>query len=117
MRAPRFPLHMAVRFRRLGDPGWRKGQTENISRSGILIRSKDALPVQADVELRLALPPEKGGGVSPPEVFCRGRVVRTVSPSRAQLAPAAAVVIENYDFMPAQAVQEGSSYDDVGPVS
>src|ERR1700733_9182900 len=99
MRAPRFPLQMAVRFRRLGDSGWLEGQTENISCSGVLFRVEDALPVQADVELRLALP-IGGDRVQPPEVFCRGRVVRTVSISDNEPSFGAVVKIEDYDFLP-----------------
>ena len=99
MRAPRFPLHMAVRFRRTGDSGWLEGQTENISCSGVLFRVDNALPDKANVELRLALPLE-WGRVQPPEVFCRGRVVRTVSIPDDALSFGAVVRIEDYDFLP-----------------
>jgi hypothetical protein len=108
MRAPRFPLHMTVLFRCVGDPDWRKGQTENVSRSGILIRAEDCLPVQAAIEFRMALAVETFYG-EPPEVSGRGRVVRTVSPSNDEPWLGAAVAIEDYDFLPAHAVRSGES--------
>src|SRR3974390_258670 len=35
-RAQRFNLHLPLRYRRVGEQGWRNGTTENISRSGML---------------------------------------------------------------------------------
>ena len=88
-----------MRFRRVGDPAWHSGKTENVSRSGILIRAEDFLPVQAEIEFRLALAVETLAGESP-EVACRGRVVRTVAPSGDEPARGSAVAIEQYDFQP-----------------
>src|SRR5438093_1219765 len=45
MRATRFPLRLPVRYRPLGKPEWRQGQTENISHSGALFRVEAPLPV------------------------------------------------------------------------
>ena len=61
MRAPRFPLRLAVRYRRIGDHEWRRGETENISRSGVLIRSDDPPELDATVELLVALDVRKSG--------------------------------------------------------
>ena len=99
MRASRFPLHLLVRYRRVGDPEWRQGKTENISRSGVLFRAAELVLPDTDVELRLALP-VAAPGREPPEVSCRGRVVRTVSPSENEPWPGSAIVIEHYDFLP-----------------
>jgi hypothetical protein len=99
MRAPRFPLHLSVRYRRIGDPEWLRGETENISRSGILIRGEDPLEVDASVELLVVLDvrsTESDGG----EVLCSGRVVRTVSPSDEYACPGSAVAIDQYNFLP-----------------
>jgi PilZ domain-containing protein len=99
MRASRFPLHLLVLYRRVGEPDWRQGKTENISRSGVLFRAEELVLPDTDVELRLALP-AAAPGREPPEVSCRGRVVRTVSPSEHEPLPGSAVVIEHYDFLP-----------------
>src|SRR5580700_886196 len=37
-RAQRFNLHLPLKYRPLGEPDWRDGTTENISRSGMLFR-------------------------------------------------------------------------------
>lgn len=99
MRAPRFPLQLSVRYRKIGDREWRRGETENVSRSGALIRLADPLEVDASVELRLTLEvPAPGADAA--EVRCRGRVVRSVSPSEHHAWPGSAIAIEQYDFEP-----------------
>ena len=99
MRAPRFPLHLSVRYRRVGDRQWRRGETENISRSGVLIRGEDPLEIDETVELMVALAVRNAAATSA-EVQCCGRVVRTVSPASGQSLPGSAVLIENYNFLP-----------------
>src|SRR3977135_2021655 len=98
MRSARFPLHFPVRYRRLGEGVWRRGTSENISSSGVLFRPDDLLPVEGDLELRLELPavPASSGRS---EVVCRGRVVRTVAPSNDRPWQAAAITIDDYDFL------------------
>jgi hypothetical protein len=98
MRASRFPLRLSVRYRSLGDPQWHEGKTENISRSGALFRAEESVDVDEEVEIRLALPVAAPGSRSP-QVFRRGRVVRTVSPSDNEPWPGSAVAFENYDAM------------------
>jgi hypothetical protein len=88
-----------VRYRRIGDRQWRQGKTENISRSGVLFRAQECVEVDQSVELRLELPVATPG-CECPEVSCRGRVVRTVSPSDNEPWPGSAVMIEDYDFLP-----------------
>ena len=99
MRASRFPLHLSVRYRRVGDPQWHEGKTENISRSGVLFRAEDSMQVDTDLEIRLELPVAAPGS-GRPEVSCRGRVVRTISPSDDEPWPGSAVLIEHHDFVP-----------------
>jgi hypothetical protein len=99
MRAPRFPLQLSVRYRKIGDREWRRGETENVSRSGALIRMEAPLDVDASVELRVTLAVPTSG-VDTAEVRCRARVVRSVSPSDHHEWPASAVAIEQYDFEP-----------------
>ena len=98
MRASRFPLRLSVRYRRLGDRDWRPGKTENISRSGVLFRAEEWVEIDQDVELRVELP-VAGSGRECPEVFCRGRVVRTVLPTDSEPWPGAAVMIEHHDIV------------------
>ena len=102
MRAPRFPLHLAVRYRKVGAGDWRVGRTENISRSGVLVRTDDPLEVDGPVELRLEMPIIPAHE-EPAEIWCRGRVVRTVTSVDASRSAAYAVAIEEYDFLPPSA--------------
>jgi len=87
-----------VRYRRVGDPQWHEGKTENISRSGVLFRAEDSVQVDTDIEIRLALP-VAAPGRGRPEVSCRGRVVRTISPSNNEPWPGSAIAIDDYNFM------------------
>lgn len=99
MRAPRFPLHLVLRYRRIGEDVWRQTQTENISRSGVFFRTDDPFEVNTPIELAMVLatsPVQRDAA----EVVCRGRVVRTVSPAENADAPGSAVVIEDYAFLP-----------------
>src|SRR3954453_14836990 len=101
MRAPRFPLHLQVRYRQADDDAsWRPGVTENISHSGALVRVEDPLQVDTPVEVRLVLPTALAKGERA-EGACRGRVVRTVPPEGHDDRPGIAVAIETYDFLPA----------------
>jgi hypothetical protein len=97
MRASRFPLHLPLRYRPIGEPEWLEGTIENISHSGVFFHVDDILQPDTGVEFRLRLPSETPTNGAP-EVSCRGRVVRTV-PGVDDQAPALAVVIEEYDFV------------------
>lgn len=80
MRAHRFPLSLLVLYRPPGESRWRRGHTENISRSGLLLRTRDPFEMNAPIEVRMILP----GGMmapTPSEVRARARIVREVSPS------------------------------------
>jgi hypothetical protein len=97
MRAPRFPLHLAVRYRAVGNAEWRHAKTENISSSGVLLEGPYALLPDTPVEFMLALAPTSGPRT---EISCRGRVVRTVEAMNRKKQPGFAVAIEQYDFIP-----------------
>src|SRR3954464_6269301 len=45
MRAFRFPLHVPLHYRRVGEQHWHEGTVENISCSGVLLRAEDFLQV------------------------------------------------------------------------
>jgi PAS domain S-box-containing protein len=96
-RAPRFQLHLPLRYRRLGEKDWHVGTTENISRSGMLFQADELLQPNAQVEINLVLPQEIAG-LSATEVVCRGEVVRTVEGHGTSLTPALAARILQYHF-------------------
>ncbi len=97
-RAQRFQLHLPLKYRQLGQNDWRKGTTENISRSGLLFHAEEALAPNALVEINLVLPPEIAG-LSAAEVVCRGEVVRTADENSPRgMGPAMAAKILQYHF-------------------
>jgi PAS domain S-box-containing protein len=95
-RARRFNLHIPLRYRPVGQQGWRKGTTENISRSGLLFRAEDVLQPNAQLEIDLVLPVEIAG-LAATEVFCRGEVVRSVDAGDSA-RPVFAAKILRYQF-------------------
>ncbi len=103
MRAPRFPLHLAVRYRQVGEADWCVGRTENISRSGVLVRTEKSVHVDTPVELRVELPPLVPGKKESTQIWCHGRVVRTIAESDDRIECGYAVQIEAFDFVPPSA--------------
>lgn len=98
-RAPRFALQLPVLFRRLGEEEWREGTTENVSRSGVLLRAPEALPERAAVEIRMSLPaqiPGTEGG----SIICQAQVVRTVAPRQDSQAAGYGASICEYNLVP-----------------
>ncbi|MGB7601171.1 MAG: ATP-binding protein [Candidatus Sulfotelmatobacter sp.] len=96
-RAPRFQLHLPLKYRRLDEDQWHDGETRDISRSGLLFRAEDALQPNIQLEINLVLPSEIAG-LSPTEVICRGEVVRTIEPLGKEMSPALAAKILQYHF-------------------
>jgi hypothetical protein len=96
-RAQRINLHLPLKYRRLGEQGWRKGTTENISRSGMLFQAEEVLQPNAQLEINLVLPAEISG-LAATEVICRGEVVRSVESSDTTVSPALAAKILQYRF-------------------
>jgi PAS domain S-box-containing protein len=96
-RARRFNLHLPLRYRPVGEKGWRPGTTENISRSGLLFRAEELLQLNAQLEISLVLPAEIAG-LAATEVVCRGEVVRSVGARGTEVSPALAAKILQYHF-------------------
>ena len=96
-RAPRFQLHLPLKYRRLDEDKWHDGETRDISRSGLLFRAEDALQPNIQLEINLVLPSEIAG-LSPTEVICRGEVVRTIESLGEEMSPALAAKILQYHF-------------------
>jgi PAS domain S-box-containing protein len=104
-RAQRFNLHLPLRYREVGEQGWRQGTTSNISRSGLLFNAEEVLQPNAQLEINLVLPAEIAG-LSPTEVVCRGEVVRSVEGEGATTTPALAAKILQYHFQHGSRVSE-----------
>ncbi|MGC2194415.1 MAG: ATP-binding protein [Terriglobales bacterium] len=104
-RAQRFNLHLPLRYRQLGEQGWRQGTTSNISRSGLLFNAEEVLQPNVQLEINLVLPAEIAG-LSPTEVVCRGEVVRAVDQEGASTSPALAAKILQYHFQHGNRVSE-----------
>jgi PAS domain S-box-containing protein len=96
-RAQRFNLHLPLKYRLLGEDDWREGETENISRSGMLFRAEEMIPANAQLEINLVLPAEIAG-LSAAEVVCRGEIVRATAPDHLTTHPALAAKILQYHF-------------------
>ena len=104
-RAQRFNLHLPLRYRKLGEQGWRQGTTSNISRSGLLFNAEEVLQPNVQLEINLVLPAEIAG-LSPTEVVCRGEVVRSVETEGAATSPSLAAKILQYHFQHGSRVSE-----------
>ena len=89
-----------MRYRQVGAGDWCVGRTENISRSGVLVRTDEPVDVHEPIELRLEMPVIPTHH-EPAEIWCRGRVVRTVA--AVDHPTGYAVAIEEYDFLPPSA--------------
>ena len=96
-RAQRFKLNLPLRYRIAGQPAWRKGTTQNISRSGLLFDAEEFLKPNDKLEINLVLPAEIGG-LSATEVFCKGEIVRAGDSARSDASPAIAAKILQYHF-------------------
>jgi signal transduction histidine kinase/CheY-like chemotaxis protein len=57
-RAPRFKLHIPIRYRPVGQQSWRKGTTENISRSGLLFHAEEVFQPARSSKLTWCCPPK-----------------------------------------------------------
>jgi len=96
-RATRFDLHLPLKYRQVGESGWREGTTENISRSGMLFEAEEPIAPNAQLEINLVLPAEIAG-LAAAEVVCRGEVVRTIDPRSGKVTPVLAAKILQYHF-------------------
>lgn len=97
-RAQRYPIQVGLRYRPASGTEWLQGQTQNISRSGVLFQADAVLEVKTPVELSFPLPVEIGGEPGA-LVFCEGLIVRTVLPATADARPALAAKILDFLFV------------------
>jgi len=104
-RATRFSLHLPLKYRRVGERGWREGTTENISRSGMLFEAEEPIAPNSQLEINLVLPAEIAG-LAAAEVVCRGEVVRTIDPRSGKVTPILAAKILQYHFQHGSRISE-----------
>jgi hypothetical protein len=85
-RTHRYPLSMAVRYRPAGSCGWLRGETINVSDSGVLFRTSAPTPRLAEL-LEICLEMSSLGPRNA-DVVCIGRVIRieTSPESRTRIA-------------------------------
>lgn len=97
-RAARFPVKMSIRFRGIHETAWHLGWTQNVSRSGVLFRSAEALEKGTWVEMGFALPVEAQGRPGT-EVACHGHIIRVEAPFPNQEEALLAATISDYHFV------------------
>jgi PilZ domain len=95
-RAERYVIPIPVLYRTRGERVWFEGCTENISKSGVLVRADRSLEPDTRVEILLNIPEH----ISTPfsgTTICRGRIVRAEGPSALEDRPAFAAAILEYE--------------------
>lgn len=75
-RAPRMPLQLPLRYRRVGEESWTDAVTQNISRTGILFSSGNGLADEETVEIELHLPGVRELHTNGTRVVAHARIVR-----------------------------------------
>lgn len=95
VRALRFSVRLALRYRVAGEFDWRPGITGNVSRSGVLFRTDRPAEPQTLVEMILELP--TGWAGEPASlVQCQGEIVRAMEPETPDMQPAIAAAVGTY---------------------
>jgi len=98
-RAPRFALREALRYRVPGQRAWHKGETKNISRSGVLFEGQHQLEPNTPVEMSF-LVRSQFSDRAVAVILCAGCVVRTAKPPSGP--PALATRIWDYRLLPSE---------------
>ena len=80
-RAERFSVEGLLSFRPMGQTDWSQGMTINISPSGVLFRTGHGVEIDKIVQLIFVLPTQLPGKSQGDVVFCKGQIVRTVTPN------------------------------------
>ena len=96
-RPQRFAISLPVQFRTL-DAAWQEGQSENISRSGILFRAAQPLEVDTVIEMMFDLPVEMGGEPGA-HVVCIAHITRVLPGATPEQPPLLAARIRDYRFV------------------
>lgn len=96
-RDPRYVIQGSLIYRPTGGMDWYRGDTENLSHSGVLFTGDTAVPLNTTIEMSIT-PPKKDRKIVD-GVFCWGKVVRTTS-SADPAKPALAAKIIKYRSKP-----------------
>src|SRR2546426_6502489 len=99
-RAVRFPIRTKIQYRPEGKEEWQMGETQNISRSGVLFNVTELLAVNTALELMFPLPSEIGSEAGA-MVLCRGHIVRTILPPASDQLGSMAADFSEYRLQPA----------------
>lgn len=97
-RPQRFAISLPVKFRTGGEALWQEGRSENISRSGILIRAPQPLEVDTVIEMMFDLPVEMGGELGA-HVVCVAHITRVLPSATPEQPPLLAARIHDYRFV------------------
>ena len=97
VRAQRFAIQLPLRYRIRTENTWRRGETINVSSSGVLFRGDYFAESNTAVEVNLMMPAVNFEGAA--EVVCGGTIVRAVPSSNADAWPALAVKISQYHLV------------------
>jgi hypothetical protein len=96
IRARRYDVRAPVRYRTDPTEAWHSGETKNVSRSGMLLRTDELLDLDMPIELIVDLPAVIAGEPAG-TVMCHGRVVRV--DHAIDQAPLVAAEFSSYRFV------------------
>jgi hypothetical protein len=94
-RDPRFAVESPLLYRPTGTLNWYKGTIQNVSPSGVLFQAEKVVALDCPIEMSFTLPAE-AGSKRRIQVFCWGKVARTVTPVASDASPALAAKIVRY---------------------
>jgi hypothetical protein len=94
VRSQRFAIQLPLRYRLRAESAWRRGETINVSSSGVLFWSDCFAEANTPVSINLIMPAVNSEGAA--EVVCRGTIVRAMPSSSAGGQPALAIKILQY---------------------
>lgn len=108
-RAHRYEIRTDIRFRPEAVQNWHLGQTENISDTGLLVRSPEPLPIDTAIQLELYAPVPLSGIAKAP-LICSGRVVRSMSIG-AEGVVRIAIALQSSQLQPETGAQKSLKHD------
>jgi hypothetical protein len=94
-RDARFAVESPLLYRPTGTLNWYKGEIENVSPSGVLFQAEKLVPMDCPIEMSFSLPAEVGSKRKI-QIFCWGKVARTVMPAASDVSPSLAAKITRY---------------------
>ncbi len=102
-RPPRYPIHIALRYRPEGESEWREGKTNNFGRTGVLFWTHELIKPDTQVEMTFQLPALVEGEPAARAV-CEGRIKRVTGSSALASQLSYALAITKYKIVRGQNV-------------